>query len=169
MFFCRYPDVVAQAFRADLSYMPRQADRPEVDPYTNSVQWSRRFIGLKLFLSLAEHGEGGHAEMIEHQTEMGDLLRRCLVVSGWRVVNQTPLPLVCFTRAGLDTGRLLASLREEQIAWMSEANLAGTPVVRACVTSFRTTESDVRWVVAEMTRVADLHAESSRTTRRKQK
>jgi glutamate/tyrosine decarboxylase-like PLP-dependent enzyme len=169
MFFCRYPDVVAQAFRADLSYMPRQADRPEVDPFTNSVQWSRRFIGLKLFLSLAEHGGSGHAEMIEHQTEMGDLLRRCLVVSGWRVVNQTPLPLVCFTRAGLNTGRLLASLREEQIAWMSEANLAGTPVVRACITSFRTTESDVRWVVAEMTRVADQHAESSRTTRGKQK
>jgi aromatic-L-amino-acid decarboxylase len=158
MFFCRYPEMVAQAFRADLSYMPRQANGPERDPYTNSVQWSRRFIGLKLFLSLAEHGEAGYAEMIDHQTEMGHVLRRCLLASGWRILNQTPLPLVCFTREQLDTSKLLTAMREEQIAWMSEAHVAGTPAVRACVTSFRTTESDVRWVVSEMTRIAEHHS-----------
>jgi hypothetical protein len=36
---------------------------------------------------------------------------------------------------------------------MSEAQVGGTPVVRACITSFRTTESDIHWVVDEMNRI----------------
>ena len=154
MFFCRHPETVAEAFRAETSYMPGKTAGPTHDPYTTSVQWSRRFIGLKLFLALAEHGEAGYAEMIEHQTLMGERLRESLRTAGWRIVNATPLPVVCFTRDGLDTSRLLAELYRRQIAWMSEVRLAGgDPVLRACVTSYRTTASDVDWVVREMSRL----------------
>jgi hypothetical protein len=51
-------------------------------------------------------------------------------------------------------GELLAALRERQIAWMSEAQLGGVPVIRACITSFKTTERDIEWVVGEMNRLA---------------
>ena len=154
MFFCRHREAVGEAFRAETSYMPGKTAGPTHDPYTTSVQWSRRFIGLKLFLALAEHGESGYVEMIDHQARMGDVLRGALQRTGWRVVNTTPLPLVCFTRDGLDTGRFLTALYQRQIAWMSEVRLAGgDPVLRACVTSFRTTESDVEWVVREMERL----------------
>lgn len=134
--------------------MPAKATGPAFDPYTTSVQWSRRFIGLKLFLSLAKEGESGLAAMIEHQTRMGDMLRDALRASGWKILNNTPLPVICFTREGVEIPRFLASLHEEQIAWMSEARIKGVPVLRACVTSFRTTENDVRWVVGEMNRIA---------------
>ena len=153
MFFCRHAESVAQAFRAETSYMPHKAESSTFDPYTNSVQWSRRFIGLKLFLSLAQHGEAGHAEMIDRQTRMGQLLREALIAAGWRIVNSSPLPLLCFTRDGLDITRFLESMREHQVAWMSEARIAGTPVIRACITSFRTTERDIFSVVDEMNRL----------------
>jgi glutamate/tyrosine decarboxylase-like PLP-dependent enzyme len=153
MFFCRHPDAVAEAFHAETSYMPGKTSGPVTDPYTTSVQWSRRFIGLKLFLALAHHGESGYVEMIEHQTRMGDVLRESLKGTGWRIVNTTPLPLVCFTREGLDIARFLSVLQERQIAWMSEVRLSnGTSAVRACITSFRTTESDIQYVVREMGR-----------------
>jgi glutamate/tyrosine decarboxylase-like PLP-dependent enzyme len=155
MFFCRHPAAVAETFRAEVSYMPRKTDGSVEDPYTASAQWSRRFIGLKLFLALAQHGESGYVEMIEHQTQMGQILRESLKSSGWRIVNKTPLPLVCFTRDGLDTTQFLATLRERQIVWMSEAKLNGVPVLRACITSFKTTEADIRWVVSEMNRLID--------------
>jgi glutamate/tyrosine decarboxylase-like PLP-dependent enzyme len=158
MFFCRHPDAVAEAFRADVSYMPRKTDGAVQDPYTTSVQWSRRFIGLKLFLTLAQHGESGHVQMIEHQTRMGQLLREMLIASGWRVVNTTPLPVVCFTRDGLDISEFLSALREHQIVWMSEARLGGTHVLRACITSFRTTEADIHTVVGEMNCLFDREA-----------
>ena len=154
MFFCRHPEAVAAAFHAETSYMPGKTDGPVRDPYTNSTQWSRRFIGLKLFLALAHHGESGYAQMIDHQTHMGNFLRNSLECAGWRIVNSTPLPLVCFTRDGLDTAAFLAALHERQIAWMSEVRLNGGPqVLRACITSFRTTESDIEWVVEEMNRL----------------
>ncbi|HTR35290.1 MAG TPA: aminotransferase class V-fold PLP-dependent enzyme [Bryobacteraceae bacterium] len=151
MFFCRHRDAVRAAFHAETSYMPAKASSVVDDPYTTTVQWSRRFIGLKLFLALAHHGEAGYVQMIEHQTHMGNVLRDALKASGWRIVNDTPLPLICFTRDGLDTTRFLDTLKDRQIAWMSDVRLAGgTPVLRACITSFRTTESDVLGVVREM-------------------
>jgi glutamate/tyrosine decarboxylase-like PLP-dependent enzyme len=155
MFFCRHPDTVAEAFRADVSYMPGKKVGPVFDPFTTSAQWSRRFIGLKLFLALAQHGEAGYVEMIEHQTRMGDVLREALRSSGWSIVNSTPLPLVCFTREGVVPATFLAALYKQQIAWMSEARLGGIPVIRACITSFRTTETDIHWVVDEMNQLID--------------
>jgi glutamate/tyrosine decarboxylase-like PLP-dependent enzyme len=159
MFFCRHPDTVAEAFRADVSYMPGKKIGPVFDPYTNSAQWSRRFIGLKLFMALAQQGEAGYAGMIEHQTSMGNVLRDALRASGWSILNSTPLPLVCFTRDGLVPGEFLASLHKRQIAWMSEARVGNIPVVRACITSFRTTERHIHWVVSEMNRLAGITAE----------
>jgi glutamate/tyrosine decarboxylase-like PLP-dependent enzyme len=153
MFFCRHAESVAEAFRADVSYMPGKRSGPVIDPYTSSAQWSRRFIGLKLFMALAHHGESGYVEMIENQARMGGVLRQSLTNSGWKIVNSTPLPLVCFTRDGLDTTRFLAALHKRQIAWMSPVDIAGTPAVRACITSFRTTETDIHWVVSEMNRL----------------
>jgi aromatic-L-amino-acid decarboxylase len=155
MFFCRHPETVARAFRAETSYMPGSAGATTFDPYTNSVQWSRRFTGLKLFLSLAERGEEGQADMIEHQTRMGQVLRESLATSGWRIVNETPLPVVCFTRDGLDVPAFLAALRKEQIVWMSEVEIKGSRFVRACITSVKTTETDIHNVVC---RIADLLA-----------
>jgi glutamate/tyrosine decarboxylase-like PLP-dependent enzyme len=156
VFFCRHRESVAKTFRSDVTYMPGKTAGQHVeaaktfDPLTHSAQWSRRFIGLKLFMSLAEGGEAGLAGMLEHQTRMGQVLRELLTTSGWRIVNSTPLPVVCFTRDGLAPTAFLAALRERQIAWMSEAPVGGVPVVRACVTSFKTTEKDVEWVVGQM-------------------
>src|SRR6267142_2860290 len=67
MFFCRHPAAVDAAFHAETSYMPGKTSGPTHDPYTTSVQWSRRFIGLKLFVALAHHGEAGYVAMIEEQ------------------------------------------------------------------------------------------------------
>jgi glutamate/tyrosine decarboxylase-like PLP-dependent enzyme len=156
MFFCRHRESVAQAFRSDVTYMPGKVDGTGSDasdtfnPLEHTAQWSRRFIGLKLFMALAEHGEAGYAEMLEHQARMGDLLRESLKASGWRIVNSTRLPIICFTREGLVPSRFSAELRERQIAWMTDAQIHGNPVIRASITSYRTTEKDIEWVVAEM-------------------
>lgn len=153
MFFCRHPHRVAEAFRVGITYMPAKTDITIVDPLMATVQWSRRFIGLKLFMAIAQHGELGQIEMIEHQTNMGHVLRETLKASGWCIMNDTPLPLVCFTRDGLDTTKFAAALRDQQVAWMSETQIAGAQVMRACITSFRTTEADIQWVVGDMNRL----------------
>jgi glutamate/tyrosine decarboxylase-like PLP-dependent enzyme len=150
MFFCRHRESVARAFHSTVTYVPGKQSGPVFNPLTNSAQWSRRFIGLRLFLALANLGGPGYAAMIEHQARLGDVLRQALTASGWRVVNETPLPLVCFTREHLDPAAFLAALYSRQVAWMSEANVDGAPVLRACITNFRTTEADIRQIVEEM-------------------
>jgi glutamate/tyrosine decarboxylase-like PLP-dependent enzyme len=154
MFFCRHPETVARAFRMQTSYMPGSAGRETFDPYTHSVQWSRRFTGLKLFLSLAERGEGGQASMIEHQARMGCVLRDALSASGWRVVNSTPLPVVCFTRDGLNVPAFVGAVCKEQIAWISEVAIKGSRFVRACITSYKTAEREIESIVEKLGLVA---------------
>ena len=108
------------------------------------VQWSRRFIGLKLFLALAEHGESGYVEMIEHQAHMGDVLRESLKRAGWRIVNTDAAAggVLHPRRAG--RAAFLAALQKRQIAWMSEVRARRRTGLRACITSFRTTEAGYR-------------------------
>lgn len=153
MFFCRHRESVARAFHADVTYMSGKQSGPVFDPLTNSTQWSRRFIGLKLFLALANLGESGYAAMIEHQSRLGNVLREELSASGWQIVNGTPLPVVCFTREHLDTAAFLTALHRRQIAWMSEARIDGAPVLRACISNYRTTEAEIQQIVDEMNQV----------------
>jgi glutamate/tyrosine decarboxylase-like PLP-dependent enzyme len=157
MFFCRHPESVAQAFRSDVTYMPARPNSEDqwatFNPLAHSAQWSRRFIGLKLFMALAERGQEGYAKMLDHQVRMGDLLRELLTATGWRILNRTPLPVVCFTREGAIASDLVRELRDRQIAWMSDVEIGGEPAVRACITSFRTTEQEIAWVVDQMNTV----------------
>lgn len=154
MFFCRHPDSVSQAFRTGTTYMPTSSSEPVYDPLLTSIQWSRRFVGLKLFMTLAHYGETGYSNLIEHQTRMGDLLRTELAASGWRILNNSPLPLVCFTRDRLDVHALLALMQQAQTAWMTSAAVHGVPAIRACITNYTTSEQDIRWVVQELNQLA---------------
>jgi glutamate/tyrosine decarboxylase-like PLP-dependent enzyme len=154
MFFCREADTVARAFGVRATYVPTPAHDTH-DNYLTTMQWSRRFIGLKLFLALAEVGADGYRAMIEHQTHMGDALRIKLRAAGWSVVNRTALPLVCFTHPAIEEGRvttsdLLHRLYERGNVWISEVTLAGKPVLRACITSYLTTEADLDTLLAEL-------------------
>jgi aromatic-L-amino-acid decarboxylase len=150
MFFCRHQDAVLDAFQVRTPYMPISVGAQVREPFATSVQWSRRFIGLKLFMSLAEMGLPGYARMIERQAELGEYLRERLVQSGWTVLNSTPLPVVCFTKEGLDVSRILPEIYRQQVAWISEVPVRGAPALRACITSFRTREHDIDQIVGSL-------------------
>jgi aromatic-L-amino-acid/L-tryptophan decarboxylase len=155
MFFCRHRAAVDHAFSMSTAYMPA-AWSDAADPYATTAQWSRRAIGLKLFVSFARYGEDGYRAMIEQQAEMGELLRTRLPASGWRVVNETPLPLVCFVDAERpdDADRIravAAAVQNGGRAWISSTVLGGTvTALRACITSFATTASDLDVLLEEL-------------------
>ena len=74
---------------------------------------------------------------------MGDELRGLLRGRGWSVLNETPLPVVCFTHPRLDlerdARRIVLELARSGAAWISETRLRGTvPALRACLTHFDT-------------------------------
>src|SRR5690606_19534106 len=155
MFFCRHPDAVRRAFDITTSYMP--AETPEVDdPYRTTVQWSRRAIGLKVFLSVAELGLPGYGELVDRMARMGDRLRERLREAGWIVANDTPLPVVCFTHPSEERGdvtpaAILAILNARGRVWSSQVPPAGGPaLLRARIARYLTDESDLEWLVEEL-------------------
>jgi glutamate/tyrosine decarboxylase-like PLP-dependent enzyme len=151
MFFCRAHPIVRSFFSVNTGYVPEALAGRE-DAYQHSIQWSRRFIGLKVFLTLAELGSEGIARMIEHQAAMACLLRERLVESGWRLMNDTPLPLVCFTRDSLSpeaTADLPRRVAADGVAWISAIRLVGGECwLRACITHHQTDPSDIDALVA---------------------
>jgi len=57
MFITRHRDLLSKTFRITTDYMPKEAEDLEItDAFTHSIQWSRRFIGLKLYMSMVVFG-----------------------------------------------------------------------------------------------------------------
>jgi glutamate/tyrosine decarboxylase-like PLP-dependent enzyme len=143
---------LARAFGATTGYMP-SASHARRDPYIHSLQWSRRFIGGKLFAALATLGLDGYREMIGRQFALGERLRRALGDDGWTILNDTPLPLVCF--APPDTGDKIVRAIEAAVvasgqAWLSSVRLRNRLALRACITGFETNEDDVAALVSQL-------------------
>lgn len=156
MFFCRHVMAVTNAFAVTTSYMPMKTGEGTFDQYATTAQWSRRMIGLKVFMALAELGTNGYADIIDHQAQMGDYLRDQLHEIGWIVVNNTQLPVVCFTHSDILSGKtttnqILRTIYERNRVWISDVVLGGKELVlRACVTSFNSNEGDVDCLIEEL-------------------
>ncbi|MGB8182293.1 MAG: pyridoxal-dependent decarboxylase [Stellaceae bacterium] len=144
MFITTRASLLPEVFGVSASFMP-PSGALNFDPYTSSIQWSRRFSGLRLFLALATAGWAGYAAHVERAVALGCLLGDALSARGWRIVNEPALAVVCAeppVEAGRPrevVSRLLASGR----AWVSVATFEGREVVRACVTNGKTTRCDV--------------------------
>ncbi len=155
MLLVRQPGLLGEAFRVPASYMPK---RSSDDPFSRSLQWSRRSMGLKVLLPLQLFGWEGFREVTEQLFALGRTLRRQLAEAGLTVVNETPLPIACITHAkggpGLEAMRRSALSRAN--AWTSLARLSnGTRVLRACVTNHRTEATDVAALVDALRRGHD--------------
>lgn len=145
LFLARSWEGLEKAFSVSTSYMP-SASIEQRDAYIHSYQWSRRFIGLKLFLAMANLGLSGYARLIDRAFPLAAKLREGLERMGWVIENDTPLPLVCFTppRASDEQVEIVERhVAGSSEAWISGVLLRGRRVLRACITSFETREDDV--------------------------
>lgn len=156
MFFCRHREAVQRAFATQTSYMPSQVSSDADDPYQVTTQWSRRMIGLKVFMAVAELGWDKLASLIDHQAAMGDALRVKLVQAGWIIMNQSDLPVVCFTHPKIQCGerttqQVLQAIYARGAVWISDVSLGGKDrVLRACITSYATESEDLDCLMGEV-------------------
>jgi glutamate/tyrosine decarboxylase-like PLP-dependent enzyme len=147
MFITGHAPALTSAFGVSASFMP--SGTPSLDPYLATAQWSRRFLGLRLFLSLAVAGWEGYGQHVERAVALAELLKDELAVRGWPTKNASSLAVACIEPppgAGeirAIVGRVLASGR----AWISAATFEGREVIRACVTHGRTTPADIAALV----------------------
>lgn len=156
IFLTSKSDILNKTFRITTEYMPKEANKLDiVEPFQHSIQWSRRFIGLKVYLSLLFYGWKGYEQAINHQAEMGQFLRKHLTKSGWVVKNDTRLPVVCFSDIEFEKEHDFYSTILERIikngkSWLSIYPINGNPTFRACITNYNTSKEDVLELVEEL-------------------
>jgi glutamate/tyrosine decarboxylase-like PLP-dependent enzyme len=150
MFLARDAKLLARVFRVAASYMP--ASDPGLDPYVNSVQWSRRFAGIRLFMTLATAGWDGLGQHIDRCLELSTRLEARLRANGWSVVNDPGMAVVCALPppGSAPVERIIAALHANGRHWCSKAMFEDRAVVRACITNSTTSETDVDALVAEL-------------------
>jgi aromatic-L-amino-acid/L-tryptophan decarboxylase len=147
MIILRNAALLSATFQLAADFMP--SNIASADPYMNSLQWSRRFLGLRLFLSLAAAGWTGYARHVERSIALIEQLRDELIGKGWRIANDSHLAVLCIEPpAGpRDVRVIVRKILDSGCAWVSAASFEGRQIIRACVTNGETTPGDIAELV----------------------
>ena len=136
------------------------SNRPEDEPlnwYQYSLEGTRRFRGLKLWMSWKQLGTDGLGALIERNDDLAAYLaRRCATEADFEAMPAEPeLSVVCFRhlpsgQADWPAGaideyqaRLQRALEVSGEAWVSVTTLRGRTFLRAGVVNYLSTEADV--------------------------
>ncbi len=131
--------------------------------FEETIELSRRFRALKIWLSLRYHGLGSFREAIGEDLKHAQLLAE-LVEKQPELELLAPVPLsaVCFRyrrQADSDSGtdKLNQELLQRVICrgkvFLSNATIRGNFSLRACIVNHRTTPDDIEQVVSEVVAV----------------
>jgi aromatic-L-amino-acid/L-tryptophan decarboxylase len=148
LFITRHGPLLSKAFHASTDFMPSSLS--SVDPYLNSMQWSRRFLGLRLFLALAAAGWEGLGAHVERAVMVVDRIQERLLALGWSIANDSPLAVLdAVPPAGLgDVRSLVRRVVASGRAWVAFTTFEGREVVRICATNGETQMQDVDALIA---------------------
>lgn len=141
---------------------------PEDEPlnwYEYSLEGTRRFRGLKLWLSWKFLGTQGFGWLVEQNTDLAAYLaRRCRELRTFEVLPDEPeLSVVCFRHLpkGLSLelldayqDRLQRALEVSGEGWVSTTRLRGATYLRAGVVNYLSTEEDVDRVLDALLRLS---------------
>jgi aromatic-L-amino-acid/L-tryptophan decarboxylase len=124
--------------------------------FEESIELSRRFRALKLWLSLRYHGLAKFREAIRsdltHAQYLAELIRKQPELE---LLAPVPLSAVCFLyRAKADSDTLNRKILQHVVrrgkVFLSNASIHGRFALRACIVNHRTTCADVEQVVSEV-------------------
>jgi aromatic-L-amino-acid decarboxylase len=161
----RDADTARRTFGYSAEYVKTTSDDP-IEGFAffdQTIELSRRFRALKLWLSLRYHGLAAFRAAITENIEQAKVLAKLIDAEpSLELLAPVELSAVCFRWTNGNANTLDARneeiLREVNHAgrvWLSNASIHGAVGLRACITNHRTTEQDVRRVVEEVLAAVD--------------
>ena len=143
MFMTRHAPILSSVFHVSTTFMP--SNIVNLDPYVTTAQWSRRFLGLRLFLSLAAAGWQGYGEHVERSIELMAALKEELAARGWAIANDSPLAVLCIVppRGSEEIRTFVSRVVASGRAWIAAAKFEGRDIIRVCLTHGEATRQDV--------------------------
>ena len=151
-------DLLSTFHRAPEYYRyPNPGDAP-LNWYEYSIEGTRRFRALKLWLSWKHLGTEGFGRLIEHNVDLAAFMaRRCREAADFEVQPEEPeLSVVCFRHVPRGLGepeldayqdRLQRALEVSGEGWVSTTKLRGRTYLRAGILNYLATEADVDCVL----------------------
>jgi aromatic-L-amino-acid decarboxylase len=142
------------ALAHDEDYIPH--DRPDHHMVDITLEYSRPFRALKLWLAFRAHGADAIRAAVERNLRQARLLHEELARQEdvELLCGEPPLSVVPFRHvppgvADLDEHnlRIVATLQETGDVWVAPARVDGVVCLRPCVVNYRTTDDDVRTLV----------------------
>ena len=126
--------------------------------FEESIELSRRFRALKLWLSLRYHGLSAFRQSIRRDLDHAQLLARYIEAdSRLELLAPVELSAVCFRLRNASDDfnqRVLKRMVKRGRVFLSNATIHGQFALRVCFVNHRTTEADVRAIIEETTAVA---------------
>jgi glutamate/tyrosine decarboxylase-like PLP-dependent enzyme len=119
--------------------------------FDETMDLTRRFRALKLWMSLQYHGRRAFRDAIAQDLGHAQFLAQ-LVQSQPDLELLAPVPLsaVCFRHRVKDNEAILKRVIARGRVYLSNATIGGRFALRACFVNHRTTEDDVRAIVSEV-------------------
>ncbi len=123
--------------------------------FEESMELSRRFRALKLWLSLRYHGLGEFREAIRRDLAHAQRLASAIrATRELELLAPVELSAVCFRHAGADPDKQNAAILRRVIergrVYFSNATICGQFALRCCFVNHRTTDADVDAIVPEV-------------------
>jgi aromatic-L-amino-acid decarboxylase len=147
------------------------SNRPEDEPlnwYQYSLEGTRRFRALKLWMSWKHLGTRGLGELVERTMDLaGYLAARVRDAEDFELATEPALSVVCFRhlpddhggwpieRLNLYEARLQRALEVDGAAWVSVTTLRGTTYLRAGVMNYLSTPENVDAMLDALRRLSE--------------
>ncbi len=119
--------------------------------FEESIELSRRFRALKLWMSLQYHGRRAFREAIARDLEHAQLLSDTIEADpDLEVLAPVNLSAVCFSHRNKDNLAILKRVLARGRVYLSNATIDNQFALRACFVNHRTTQADVLAIVTEI-------------------
>ena len=141
MAICRDAGALAAAMNSDAAYATASQDAQK----NLNLEFSRRARGIAVWAALASLGRDGLREMIDRHIRQAGELAEVLRAGGYQVLNRVRINQVLVRG---DTDEQTVAIREAAQAsgevWFGPTLWQGRPAFRLSVSSWRTTDDDIR-------------------------
>jgi aromatic-L-amino-acid decarboxylase len=123
--------------------------------FDETLELSRRFRALKLWMSLQYHGRAAFRDAVAQDLAHARLLEKLVGAEPeLELLAAGPLSAVCFRHRSADNEAVLKRVVERGRVYISNATIRGEFALRACFVNNRAREEDVRAIVTEVIAVA---------------
>jgi glutamate/tyrosine decarboxylase-like PLP-dependent enzyme len=124
--------------------------------FEESIELTRRFRALKLWMSLQYHGRRAYRQAIERDLRHAQLLAEAIEAHPeLELLAPVALSAVCFRHRSEDNEAILRRVIARGRVYLSNGRIEGRFALRACFVNHRTTKEDVRSIINEVMAAAD--------------